>query len=61
MNSDWDVVGSQDTLPTTAKLNSEEQEAILRSKAMLIIAKRGYTRYVWERVMKRLIKCIKLG
>jgi hypothetical protein len=40
---------------------SEEREALLRSKAMLIIAKRGYTKYAWKRVMKRLVKCIKLG
>ena len=43
------------------KLNSEEREAILRSKAMLIIAKRGYTKYAWKRVMERLIKCLKSG
>ncbi len=61
MNSDWDVVGSQDTLPTTTKLNSEEREAILRSKAMLIIAKRGYTQYAWKRVMTRFMKCLKSG
>ncbi len=37
---------------------SEEQEALLRQKAMLIIAKRGSTSYVWDKVMTRLIKCI---
>jgi len=58
MNSDWDVVGSQDTLPTTTKLNSEEKEALLRNKSMLIITKMGYTQYVWKRVMTRFIKCI---
>ena len=40
------------------KLNNEEQEAILRSKAMLIIAKRGYTQYAWKRVMTRFMKCL---
>ena len=43
------------------KLNSEEREAILRSKAMLIIANKGYTQYAWKRVMTRLMKCIRLG
>ena len=57
-------LGVEDTLTmdyNVTKLNSEEREAQLRSKAMLIIAKRGYTKYAWERVMKRLVKCIKLG
>ena len=37
---------------------NEKREALLRQKAMLIIAKKGSTSYVWNRVMKRLIKCI---
>ena len=45
----------------TLKLNSEKREALLRSKAMLIIARKGYTKYAWKRVMERLIKCVKLG
>ena len=36
---------------------SEEQESLLRQKAMLIIMKKP-TAYVWERVTSRLIKCI---
>ena len=45
----------------TLKLNSEKREALLRSKAMLIIANKGYTQYAWKRVMTRLMKCIRLG
>ena len=36
---------------------SEQKEALLRQKAMLIIMKKP-TPYVWERVTSRLIKCI---
>ena len=38
---------------------SEEQESLLRQKAMLIIMKKP-TPYVWERVTSRLIKCINI-
>ncbi len=61
----WHVVtelGKINEMDIIAKLSaqstSEEQEALLRQKAMLIIAKRGSTSYVWDRVMNRLIKCI---
>ena len=40
-----------------AQSENEEQEALLRQKAMLIIMKKP-TPYVWERVTSRLIKCI---
>ena len=36
----------------------EAEEARLRQKAMLIIARKGHTSYAWKRVMNRLIKCI---
>ena len=59
MNSDWDVVGSQ--IDKRISYSNEEKEALLRNKAMLIIAKMGYTQYAWKRVMTRFMKCIKLG
>ena len=37
---------------------SESEEALLRSKAMIIIASKGGSNKVWKRVMKRFIKCI---
>ena len=37
---------------------SEQLESLLRSKAMLIIARKGSSSYVWKRVMKRFINCI---
>ena len=37
---------------------SESKEALLRSKAMIIIASKGGSNKVWKRVMKRFIKCI---
>ena len=40
-----------------AQSENEEQEALLRQKAMLIIMKKP-TPYVWKRVTSRLIKCI---
>ena len=39
---------------------SEEQESLLRQKAMLIIMKKP-TSYAWKRVTARLIKCINKG
>ena len=55
-------VGKTNEMDIIAKLSaqstSEEQEALLRQKAMLIIVKKGSTSYVWNRVIKRLIKCI---
>ena len=53
MNPDWDVVCSQ------AMVHSdEEKESAMRSKAMLIIARKGGSDRVWKRVMKRFIKCV---
>ena len=40
-----------------AQSENEEQEALLRQKAMLIIMEKP-TPYVWKRVTTRLIKCI---
>jgi hypothetical protein len=59
MSGDWDVVGLQGNKRISH--SNEEQEAILRDKAMLIIANRGYTNYAWKRVITRLMKCLKLG
>jgi hypothetical protein len=37
---------------------NEAEEARLRQRAMVIIARRGWSRYTWRRVMKRLLECI---
>ena len=37
---------------------SEEQESMLRQKAMLIIARYNWSNYAWKRVVNRLNKCI---
>jgi hypothetical protein len=52
-NKDWDVVATQAMIH-----NEEEEEAKMRSKAMLIIARKGGSERVWKRVMKRFIKCV---
>jgi hypothetical protein len=36
-----------------------KHEEFLRDKAMLIIARKGYSSYVWKRVIKRFINCLK--
>ena len=75
-NKDWDVVGKQPN-PSGREypynsfvrnkdelnlLNDEESESNMRSKAMLIIARKGGSERVWNRVMKRFISCVnKLG
>ena len=52
MNKSWDVVGPQ-------KVSiSEVEESKLRSKAMLIIARKKGSSKVWKRVIKRFINCI---
>ena len=57
MSPDWDVVATQ------AMVHSdEEKESAMRSKAMLIIARKGGSERVWKRVMKRFVNCVnKLG
>jgi|TARA_R100001530_G_scaffold127653_1_gene96950 hypothetical protein len=37
---------------------TEAREEFLREKAILIIARKGWSSYVWKRVMNRFIKCI---
>ena len=37
---------------------SEEQESMIRQKAILIVARYNWSRYAWKRVLNRLIKCI---
>ena len=37
---------------------SESQESQLRSKALTIIARKGWTPYVWKRVCRKFLKCI---
>ena len=39
---------------------SESQESQLRSKALTIIARKGGTPYVWNKVLQRLLKCVKV-
>jgi hypothetical protein len=51
MNPDWDVVATQS--------NSEVKESKMRSKAMLIIARKGSSYQTWNRVIKRFIGCIR--
>ena len=51
-NKDWDVVATQ------AMVHDEEEEAKMRSKALLIIAKSNWSSKAWNRVMKRFMKCI---
>ena len=38
---------------------SEFQESILRSQALLLISRQGNSSYVWKKVMKRFLKCMK--
>jgi|10_taG_2_1085330.scaffolds.fasta_scaffold16613_6 hypothetical protein len=40
---------------------SELEESMLRSQAMLLIFRQGNSGYVWKRVMKRFLKCIKMN
>jgi hypothetical protein len=37
---------------------TETSEALLRQKAILIIARKGWTSYAWKRVVNRLKKCL---
>ena len=37
---------------------SEEQESMIRQKAILIVARYNWSRYAWKRVLNRFIKCI---
>ena len=37
---------------------TEEQESMIRQKAMLIIARYNWSNYAWKRVSNRLTKCI---
>ena len=38
---------------------SESQESILRSQALLLISRQHNSSYVWKKVMKRFLKCMK--
>ena len=40
---------------------SESEESMLRSQALLLISRRGNSGYVWKRVMRRFLKCIKMN
>jgi len=37
---------------------TESAEALLRQKAILIIARKGWTKYAYKRVIDRLKKCL---
>ena len=40
---------------------SELEESTLRSQAMLLISRQGNSGYVWKKVMKRFLKCMKMN
>ena len=49
-NYSWDNVSN--------KSLSEEKESAMRSKAMLIIARKNSSSKVWKRTIKRFISCV---
>ena len=49
-NYSWDNVSN--------KSLSEEKESAMRSKAMLIIARKNGSSKVWKRTIKRFISCV---
>jgi len=60
MDKGWDVIATQSFVYNEPL--SEIEESALRSKAILIIAKRNWSSKAWNRVMKRFINCVnKLG
>ena len=40
---------------------SELEESTLRSQALLLIFRQDNSRYVWKKVMKRFLKCMKMN
>ena len=40
---------------------SELEESILRSQVLLLIARKGNSSYVYKRVMRRFLKCMKMN
>ena len=53
-NYSWDVVGTQ----THSKPINEEEESAMRSKAMLIIARKYGSSKVWKRIIKQFVICL---
>ena len=40
---------------------SELEESTLRSQALLLISRQHNSSYVWKKVMRRFLKCIKMN
>jgi hypothetical protein len=46
--------------PTPQRVLNEREEAVMRDKVMLIVARKGWTQKVWTRVITRLKRCINI-